>query len=301
MSKPAYVVPKIEGQSQRELASGLPLDSPSAAVPRRVNPYFIPKWLQAGHSEGKGVGYDVGYTKVVAVLGPEYRIGSFLPLLQVGGLVFDDGKAAATVGLLGRYLPNSFCEIFGLDLFYDFRQGRLGNFNQLSGGIEVLGRRWEFHSMASFLINKSSHSRTHRFDRYDGPYHAQVKDVEVALNHVDVDVGYYPVYFKNFQIYASVGPYYLYDRFGTRAWGGKALVRPQYRDSISVELSVSHDHLFDTVYEVNVVLSLPLYTFSSALKNKKGPGGIPNRQIYQPVDPMIRLGGCRCCWNANFD
>lgn len=270
------------------------------AVPRRVNSYPIPKWMQIGHSEGKGIGYEVGYTKFVSVLGPEYKVGSFLPLLQLGCLVFNDGKCAAGVGFLGRYLPKSFCQVLGFDLFYDFRQGHLGNYHQLSGGFEVLSRRWELHSMASFIMGDQFHSTKHRFNNYSGPFFARTKEFEIALNRLDLNVGYYLVYLRHFQIYASAGSYYLFDKLGVSRFGGKALIRPQYGDFISVELSVSHDPIFEAIYEVNVVLSLPLYAFSSGLKNKKGPCRIPNRQIYQPVDPMIPLR-CKCCWKANFD
>lgn len=270
------------------------------APPHDIDHRYLPQWVQIGHSEGKGIGYRDGYTKFAMVLGPEYEIGTFLPLVQLDVLGFDDGKIAGSVGLLGRYLPKSFCGIFGLDLFYDVRQGRFGTYNQVSGGFEILSRRWELHTMASFVVGEKYHTRTKRFDDYIGPFVMEAKEFEVGVNRVDANAGYYLIYGKYFQTYAAAGPYYLYGKFGASAWGGRAVLRPQYRDIISVELAASYDHIFGMIYEVNAVLSIPLYNFSSALKHKKGPCGIPNRQIYQPVDPIVALR-CRCCQKANFD
>lgn len=291
--------PSIHSLLQADLHDQKAMAPPPAST-RRVNPYPIPKWAQVSHIEGKGVGYDMGYTKLDLVLGPEYQIGSFLPLVQLDGLFFNDGKFAGTVGFLGRYLPESFCGIFSADIFYDYRRGHFGNFQQVSTAFELLSRRWELRALASFVVGPKLRSRTYHFDHYDGPFFAQSKQNDVGLNHVEANAGYYLIYGKYFQVYASAGPYYFWGKFDTSVWGGRAFIRPQYRDIISVELSVSHDRLYETIYQVNVVLSLPLYNFSSALKRKKGPCGIPNRQIYQPLDPMIPLR-CQCCWKANFD
>jgi hypothetical protein len=268
--------------------------------PRHVNPYPIPKWLQISHIEGKGIGYERGYTKLATVFGPEYRVGHFLPLLQLNGAVFDDGKALAGVGFLGRFPSRSFCEVFGLNVFYDFRQGKQANYNQISGGLEVLNRRWELHARGSFLVGNKVHSKMVFFHQYVGPYFFITRKYEYAINHADLSVGYYPVLGKSFQLYASASPYYLFGKFDhTSAVGIKAMIRPQYKDYLSLELSISHDHIFQTIYQVNVIFSVPLYAYSSVLKRKKGPCSVSNRQIYQPVDSDVVLNR-KFFFQANF-
>jgi hypothetical protein len=274
------------------------LQTPPAAS-SCVNLYPIPKWLQINHIEGKGLGYERGYTKLTTVLGPEYRVGRFLPLLQLNGAVFDDGKASASVGFLGRFLSRSFCEVFGLNLFYDFRQGKQGNYNQVSGGLDILNKRWEVHAMGRFPVGNKVHSKAVFFHHYLGPYFFITREYEYAIDHVDLTAGYYPVLGKSFQLYASAGPYYLFGKFNASAFGVKAMIRPQYKDYFSLELSISHDRIFQTIYQVNVVISVPLYAYSSSLKHKKGPCGVSNRQIYQPVDPDIALNK-KFFWRANF-
>lgn len=277
-----------------------PSSNPSMEESRdSVNIYPIPKRIDVGHIEGKGIGYNTGYTKLSIVFAPEYRVGHYLSLIDVRGVVFDDGKFAANAGYIGRYLPKSFCEVFGFNVFYDFRQGHRGNYNQVSGGFEVLNRRWELHANASVPVGTREHIKRIVYDNYIGPFREVCKREEAAKYFFDGSIGYYMVNGKNFQMYAAAGPYYLFGKFGGSAVGGRALLRPQFGDVASVELSVSHDHIFETIYQVNVVLTLPLYKLSSRLKNKKGSCGTNNRQIYQPIDRDIVLLERTCC-NNNF-
>lgn len=266
---------------------------------RRPNPYPIPKRIDLGHIEGKGVGYDTGYTKLSVIMGPEYQVGHHVTLLDLRGVVFDDGKFAANAGFVGRFLSKSFCEVFGWNLFYDFREGNHGNFSQISGGFEVLNKRWELHANAAVPVGKRKHTKTCVYDNYIGPYREVCKRNEIAEYAFDGNVGYYFVNGKNFQLYAAAGPYYLTGPVNTSAVGGKALIRPQFGDIASVELSVSYDRLFETIYQVNVVFTLPLYKLSPVLKKKKGPCGMSTRQVYQPIDRDMVLYNKKCC-HSNF-
>jgi hypothetical protein len=283
-----------------------PSSPPPPGKPRNANIYPSPKRIDVGHIEGKGVGYNVGYTDLSIVFAPEYRVGHYLSLISVRGVVFDDGKLAANAGYIGRYLPKSFCEVLGFNVSYDFRQGHRGNYNQISGGFEVLNRRWEVHVNGSAPVGTKMHTKDHVFDNYVGPFKEVCRLIERAKYVVDGNVGYYMVNGKNFQLYAAAGPYYLWGHvhestvsLRQSSWGGKALVRPQFWDIAAVELSVSYDHIFSTIYQVNLVMTVPLYKLSSRLKHKKGSCGVNNRQIYQPIDRDIVLTNRTCCTN-NF-
>ena len=266
---------------------------------RRPNPYPIPKRIDLGHIEGKGVGYDTGYTKLSVILGPEYRVGHHSTLLDLRGVVFDDGKFAANAGFIGRFLSKSFCEIFGWNIFYDFRQGKRRNFNQVSGGFEVLNKRWELHANASVPVGKRKRTKTCVYDNYVGPYREVCKSTQAAAYVFDGNLGYYLVNGKNFQLYAAAGSYYLTGPLHTSAVGGKAWLRTQFGDILSVELSASHDRVFHTIYQVNAVLTLPLYKLSPVLKKKRGPCGMSTRQVYQPIDRDMVLYK-KCCCHDNF-
>ncbi len=258
-----------------------------------------PKRIDISHIEGEGVGNEFGFTKMKVIFGPEYRPGHFLMLGEVDGTVFDDGKVAGTAGMILRYIPEKSCSVVGFGAFYDFRQGKRGWYHQASAALEVLNKRWELHLKGGVPVGTVMHSKKTLFDNYTGGFFAVRNTNEVAVGFVEASAGYYLVNGKNFQLYAAAGPYYLTGRFNTSIWGGRAVLRPQFMDWFQVELSATRDELFGTLYQVNAILTIPLYKFSSALKRKKGPCGMTNRQIYQPIDPEIPLLQ-KCCWRANF-
>lgn len=273
--------------------------------PRRPNPYPIPKRVDLAHLWGKGIGYKEGYGKLGLMIGPEYKLGEFLPLLDLRGMVFDDGEFAANVGLVGRFVRQKGCEVIGINLFYDFRQKRWGNFNQFGAGIEVLNKRWEVHANAYFPVGVKWHHKTCVFDDYIGDYKAIRKQYELGCQYaVDADGGYYLVNLHNFQLYGSAGLYFFSQNscHNESALGVQAILRPQFRDYFALELSVTHDRIYETNYQVNLVFTIPLYDYSSALRAKKGPCGMPTRQIYQPVfrDEIIILNR-KSCWKFNWD
>lgn len=258
--------------------------------PRRVNPYFIPKRIDMGHIEGKGIGYEKGYSKLSVLLAPEYAVGDSLTLIDLRGVVFDDGKLAGNVGFIVRSLPSDLCEVFGFNVSYDFREGKYGNYHQLSTGFDILHRRWEMHGNARVPIAGNiggKHRKKCVFDNFIGPFVEICTIPEHAKQAYDLEVGYYMIKGKEFQLYAAVDPYFL--RSHGSAWGGRAFVRPQFGDYFSVELSVSYDHIFRTIYQANAVFTIPLYKYASGIKHKKGPCGVENRQIYQPIDRDIVL------------
>ncbi len=261
--------------------------------------YPIPKRIDIGHIEGKGIGYECGYTKLSLLFGSEYRVGEVLSLLDLRGVVFDDGTYAANVGFIGRFFPKSLCEVFGFNVFYDFRQGELGKYQQIGGGVEILNNRWEVHGNAYVPVGQRKHRKICVFDDYIGPYRAERQQYEFAEYAFDANVGYYVVDVKNFQLYASAGPYYFFGKFDTSTWGGRAVLRPQYHDYIAIELSISHDSIFQTIYQVNVTLSIPLYNYFSSVGRKKNRCKMSDRQIYQPIDRDIILLK-KCCWKTNF-
>lgn len=299
--KLAYIASAPEISLAQELIASNPFASNSkqSEPSRRAHRAPVPKRIDINHIEGEGVGNEFGFTKLKMILGPEYQPGHFLPLAELDAAVFDDGKVAGTAGMILRYIPEKSCQVVGFGAFYDFRQGKYGWYNQVSASLEVLNKRWELHLKGGAPVGKTVHGKRRVFDHYTGGFFAIRTTNEIALNFAEATAGYYLVNGKKFQLYAAAGPYYQTGRFDRSTWGGRAVLRPQFYDWFQVELSVSRDDFFGTLYQVNAILTIPLYHFSSALKNKKGPCGMTNRQIYQPIDPEILLLK-KCCWRANF-
>ena len=48
-------------------------------LPRRINPYPIPKRIDFAHLEGEGIGYKEGYSKIGMMIGPSTKLGTSSP------------------------------------------------------------------------------------------------------------------------------------------------------------------------------------------------------------------------------
>lgn len=269
-------------------------------APRVPNPYFIPKRFDMGYAEGSGARYHLGYSKLAMVLAPEYAIGKYLPMINLKAMAFNNGTFSAAGGFVSRFLPKSFCEIFGFNFFYEWRQGKLGNFNQIEAGFEVLNKNWEIRAQGYVPVGQKNYKKKSIFADNVDNYRAERTRNEFANYFVDASAGYYIVNSNAFQIYLAAGPYWFTGKFFNNVWGGQLTIRPQIMDYIELEFNMSYDKVLKTCYQGSIVLTLPLYNYSSAIKKKKGPCGMANRQIYQPVrrDEMILLLQ-KCCWHIN--
>ena len=294
-----------EQSSSRKIAqSAAQLPVTAKKMPRKrvatENPYPLPKRVDLSHIEGKGIGYSAGYTRLDLLLAPDYKAEGFLPMIDLNGLRFNDNTYAANVGFVGRYLTNSLCEILGGNIYYDYRQGVRGDYHQLGVGLEVIGKRWDFRANAYVPFGVKRHTTKCVFDDYIGPYCATKRENEFAAYTYNAEIGYQLINSNTFPLYIAVGPYYFSGEFDTTAMGGKVRLRPQYKDYIALDLSFSHDNVFGSIFQVEVIFSLPLYQLSY-IKDKKGPCGISNRKVYQPVERFwVMPLSERCCWKANF-
>ena len=267
----------------------------------RPNPYFIPKRLDMGYAQGTGTRYHLGYGKFGVVLAPEYVLGGFLPMINLKGLAFDNGTFSAAGGLVGRFLPKKLCQVFGFNVFYEWRQGKLGNYNQVEAGLEILNKNWEIRVQGCVPVGVRIHKKKTIFADNIDNYRAERTRNEFDNYFVDLSAGYYIVNTSPFQIYLAAGPYWFTGKFFKDVWGGQLTVRPQIMDYIEIEFNMSHDRILKTCYQGSIILTLPLYSYSSKIKKKKGPCGMANRQIYQPVrrDELILLLQ-KCCWDVNL-
>jgi hypothetical protein len=264
----------------------------------------LPKRIALRHIEGPNdlsSSYGTNYSTLEMLIGPEYRRGHFLPMLDLRGHRFDNTKYASNVGFVGRYIPETFCQILGVNAYWDYRQGSWGGFHQLGVGIEVLGKRLDFRANGYIPLSTTERVKTCVFDDYIGDYVITRRKIEFVSYGYNAEVGYLAVRSNSFLLYGAASLYYLSGRgINTDTRGGKFRLRPQYKDYFAVDLSVSYDNIFRTVYQAEIILSIPLYQIAS-YKYKKSPCGITDRQVYQPVERYeIMPIGKKCCWKTNF-
>jgi hypothetical protein len=288
------------------------LDFPKLSTPPPTpkydrNPYLpLPQRITVSHIEGDNCKkyYATNYTSVELLLGGEYVPGKFLPLFDFRGDRFDDITYAASAGFVGRFIPDrasNFCRILGFNVFYDYRQGNLGYYNQVGLGLEILGSRWDFRANGYLPFGKKRKMEKCVFDDYIGPYFA-IEDLFEGVSYsFDAEVGWLAVNSQYILLYVAGGPYYISGKTCDETTrGGQFRIQPQYKDYIALDCRISYDPLFHTVYQTEVIVNLPLYLLSKKI-DKRETCGLTPRQIYQPVEKfeVMPLGRC-CCWTSNF-
>lgn len=271
------------------------------------NLWPLPKRMYLSHVEGvgeqSGISYGSDYSTLQLLLAPDFQMGQFMYMIDLRGHRFDNNTFSTNVGLGGRFIPkeNSYCELIGLNTYYDWRQGFIGDYHQMGIGMEVLSRRWDFRANVYVPLGAAKNLTTCNY-QYDGGYEMNYSDCEFATYGFNAEVGWLAVKQKGFLLYMATGPYYLsrstccFDPMR----GAEFRIRPQFKDYFAIEGKVSWDSVYSWVYQTQFILSLPLYAVNRDQKAKT-PCRISERQIYQPVERFeVMPLGRKQCWTQNF-
>ena len=278
-----------------------------ASVPARSNEsYSLLKRVTVRHVVGDQerdcIPFATNFTSLEIFTASDYQPNKMFPFLDLRGHRFDNNTYAANVGIGGRYVPKNdsgFCEMLGLNIYYDYRQGCVGYYQQIGAGIEVLGRRWDFRANAYAPFGARRHIKTCFFNDYEGDFFAKRQDIESVSYSFNGEVGYLAINGKNFSFYMAGGPYFLArGRCCTSTVGVEARIRPKYRDYVALDLSARYDDLFGTIWQASIIFTLPLYQISNL---NERPCGLRDWQIYQPVERFeVMPLSKRSCWETNF-
>jgi hypothetical protein len=263
-----------------------------------------PKRISLSHVQAFEDGlitFGSNYSTLAILLAPDYVPGRFMPMIDLRGHRFDNNTFASNIGLGARFIPmpdSCFCELLGFNVFWDWREGFKGPYNQLGVGLEILGRWWDFRANGYVPLGEISHRTKDEFN-FPGDFFATNKEHEFASYGYNAEVGLYLIKTCNFFVYGAAGPYYLTRKCSVNRTGGRFRLRPQYKDYIAVEGIVSHDPVYDTVWQLQVIISLPLYQLSC--RGDCSCCGMTNRQIYQPIERFeVMPLGKNSCWLTNF-
>jgi hypothetical protein len=269
----------------------LPSTPNSTPWPKRVT-------LSYNHTTGDCQRWWDDYAMLGIMLAPQYRYGRVLPILDLQVERMDHHRYGANIGVAGRYISSRANQILGLNLFYDFQQGHRGLYHQAGMGFEWLSKRWDVRANAYIPLTEK-HSKHCVFDDYIGDFVATRTCSTYTLYGVNAEAGYLAVQSKNFLLYVAAGPYYIgRSSIMEDALGARLRIRPQFRDYIAMDFSVSSDRIFKTVFQSAVIIYFPLYQISPQNSSHRR---LTDRQIYQPIErfnlsPLFK----RCCWHTNW-
>jgi hypothetical protein len=217
------------------------------------------------HREANGIGYDQGYTSF-AMFCAFTSIKNWHPFFDVRLHMFNDWKAAANAGFGVRYQPDSLKAIFGLNGFFDFRHANHSTFEQLGGGLEILGTKWEGRANCYFPIINSNNLYEDSFIGFTGHEALFIVKRELAFKGFDVSVGRTWLQKQYFTLSSTLGGYMFFADFDKRAKGGLFKMKAELSRYVSVEAQTSYDSLFKGIVQGQVGFNLP---FGKKIKARK--------------------------------
>jgi hypothetical protein len=218
------------------------------------------------HTEARGVGYNDGYTTIEA-FGILDHNPYFMPFLDLRGHVFNSGKGAGNVGIGERTVIPCINHIFGAYVYYDVRQENhhLNVVNQVSPGIELLGKRMEYRMNGYFPVGRTKgRAYNYEFSNFEGNNILLKYRKKFAMTGGDAEIGAHFTQSTICDIYGAAGPYYFSGQH-TSSWGGKARLIGRYKEYLSLEASYSFDSVFRSIVQGTVAVNLP---FGGKLKRR---------------------------------
>lgn len=237
----------------------------SAQDPYCRSPFHV-MHVGVRHTEARGVGYDKGYTTLEGFGicdGNPY----FMPFLDLRFHVFNNGKVAGNVGIGERTMIPSINHLFGLYFYYDVRQANhgLSVINQVSPGIELVGRRMEYRINGYFPVGRDKgDAYGYKFSRFDGNHILLKHHKKFAMTGGDAEVGVHITQSTKYDLYAGAGPYYFSSEHAS-SWGGKTRLLGRYKEYVFLEASYSYDSMFSSVVQGTIAFNYP---FGRKLKRK---------------------------------
>lgn len=208
---------------------------------------------------GDGIGFDRGYTSLDLFLSGEIKHYWRL-FTDLRGHLFENARWAANAGLGVRRKGAVRNLIAGANLYYDYRETKHKSFNQIAGGLELLGSLWDFR-LNGYLPFDASHS----FDRNDGH-----KRHVVALGGGNIEVERMLWWSRNLDISAAISGYYLHGSDSKNAGGGLFRIAAHATPYMIIRGQISYDNLFQLRGSGEIALTYPFGGKKNSTKPKHG-------------------------------
>ncbi len=208
----------------------------------------------------KGLGYDQGYTTVETFITPSQSY-NWRPFLDARGHVFNSGRLAANAGVGLRYGDKQGSFVTGINAYYDYRDSKHFNSQQLGGGLEFLSRYIDLRINGAYPFSNDKFISQACFSGFCGHFALAQQDISAALGHIDGEIG--STLYQPLDLYAAIGSYYLFERtinqekFGD-AVGGRARLSLKIFNGLTIGGDVTFDKIYNTRAQGWVSISLPL-------------------------------------------
>ena len=216
--------------------------------------YSRPHRVSVKHREGNGIGYPRGYSTLEGFISFSDQ-GAVHSFLDLRAHLTNDQKWAYNAGLGLRTVVPSRRALFGANLFYDYRDGRHRRFNQIGAGVELLGKKWDFHANGYVPILGSGKKYFDGFTKFKGHSALFAKRFEVAMYGFDIALGGYLYKHKSWGLHTKLGGYYFHGDFGKVFGGGLFELRTEFSRYVTIKGQASYDTHFKWIAQGEIALN----------------------------------------------
>lgn len=240
------------------------------------------------HTEGKGLGYSQGYSTLALFLSQPLCNEQLVPFAELRGHIFNNGRRAANAGLGLRWLNPCYDQVWGVNMFYDYRHTTQQPYEQLSFGLEFLDEVCEFHLNGYLPIGSAS---TPLYDFALAPLGFQViAKQDLAMKGIDSEFGYHFCYGPFDDLYVAAGPYLYWgtvksvqNLFRTgheHAFGARVRAFASFYDYFTLDATTAYDNTFNWTGQITLGVTIPFdFTFNTCCEDPC----CFDRRFYQPV------------------
>ena len=243
------------------------------------------------HIEAGGIGYNKGYTTFDAFLALNPETCTLMPFVDLRGHVFDNGKGAANVGFGLRQIIGS--KIYGINAYYDYRNGKKLHYNQVGFGFEIIGTRFDMRINGYLPVGKKIIALDQmKFVGFAGHHMMLSQRSQFAMKGVNGELGVHFGKSRFFDFYAAAGPYCFIAEVGPKLWGGKGRLVCTFNERWTFELSNSYDRMFHNRFQCQLTFSLPFGGGSNGDDEKACPNLLSSRMVQRVERQEIIVEAC---------
>jgi len=215
-------------------------------------------------NQGRSLGSPYSYTTLEEFAFP-FHYQNIWPFLDLQIHRFDHGsKYAGNVGLGFRVCPEWGEQIFGFNAFYDFRNHRHGNFNQLGLGFELLGPCFNFRLNSYLPIGRKKLFESSSITSFDAGYFVLQEDYLNSLYGVDFEVEGLIGRICCTDIYLAIGSYYYSgNKCRDDLYGARYRLSACFCDYFNLSIVDTHDCCFKNRIQAEIGITIPFCGSSS--------------------------------------
>jgi hypothetical protein len=275
---------------------------------KKTDAWHNPFRVYVDHTEGNWLDNHEGYTSlgIFSIL-PLLDDTSYTTFTDIRGHFFNNDRMAANAGFGLRYNPIGCKGIFGVNAYYDYREGSWDHdFHQLGLGFEYLSPTLDIRLNTYIPICSSIGNSSTTTFRYPGGYIASTKDQKVSYGGADLEIGTWitrPEFCDLFDLYGALGTYYYASRYHMpNDYGATARLQAYFLNYFTFELKGGFDEAHHGMAQGTLSVAIPLDSFFNSPSTwSRCCENDPS--LYQAVNrqEIIAMSRKQCYWKWNWE